>query len=415
VLTREQQDTLTRVGPGTPMGELLRRYWLPVGVTADLHAGRAVPVRVLGEDLALFRALDGSLGLLDARCPHRGASLAYGVVDECALRCAYHGWRFDHTGACLEIPSLSGDRASLRERARTRAYRAEELGGLVFAYLGPEPAPLLPRYDLFVWPDVLRDVGRALLPCNWLQIMENSVDPTHLEWLHGHHLGTVRRAQGLSVPSRYGRRHVEIGFDVFPHGIIKRRVLAGGSREDDDWRVGHPLVFPIMVRVGAHRQHRFQIRVPVDDTHTQHFWYSCYMPPEGARAPAQAEIPVYDVPFRDERGEFLLDVVDGGDIMTWVTQGPIADRTRELLVDTDSGITLLRRLYLEQIERVRKGEDPLGVVRAPQDNEIIALPQEQEKYGKGDVFLVEAVAMSHVRYSPIRDQVLELLGLRERH
>ena len=157
-----------------------------------------------------------------------------------------------------------------------------------------------------------------------------------------------------------------------------------------------------MVRVGAQRQHRFQIRVPVDDTHTLHFWYSCYLPRTGAPAPVQQEIPVYDVPFRDERGNFLLDFVDGGDIMTWVSQGAVADRTREMLVDTDAGIVLFRRLLFEQIERVRAGEDPLGIIRAPDENEVIELPQEREKYGQGDAFLAESLAMSHVRYSPIR-------------
>jgi 5,5'-dehydrodivanillate O-demethylase oxygenase subunit len=409
MLTAEQQETLTRVGPGTPMGELLRRYWLPVAPTSELQPGRAMPVRLLGEDLALFRTTDGSLGLVDARCPHRGTSLAYGVVDDCSIRCAYHGWRFDRSGACIELPSLR-DGQSVRERARTRAHRAEELGGLVWAYLGPEPAPLLPRYDVFVWDNALRDIGRALLPCNWLQIMENSVDPIHLEWLHGHHLASVRRVHGLPTPSRYGRRHEEIGFDVFPHGIVKRRVLAGGSREDDDWRIGHPLVFPLMVRVGAGRQHRVQIRVPIDDTHTLHYWYSCYLAREGAVAPVQAEIPVYEVPFQDARGEFLLDFVDGGDIMSWLSQGPIADRTREMLVDTDRGIGLLRRLFFEQIERVRAGLDPLGIVRSPGENELIELPQERDKYGKGDAFLAESVAMSHARYSPILPQIFDLLG-----
>ena len=367
-MTPEQQETLTRVGPGTPMGELLRRYWLPVAASVELAPGKVLPVRLLGEDLALFRTHDGALGLVDARCPHRGASLAYGLVEDGGIRCAYHGWCFDRRGACLEIPSLD-DAEATRARVRLRAYRVEELGGLVFAYLGPEPAPLLPRYDLFVWSGVLRDIGRAMIPCNWLQIMENSVDPVHLEWLHGRHLAAVREEVGAPAPTRYRRRHAEIGFEVFRHGIVKRRVLEGGSRDDDDWRIGHPLVFPLMVRVGAQRQHRFQIRVPVDDTHTLHFWYSCYLPRPGTPPPVQTEIPVYDVPFRDASGSFLVDFVDGGDIMTWVTQGPIADRTRETLVDTDRGVALLRRLLFEQLERVRAGEDPLGVVRAPEENE----------------------------------------------
>ena len=162
---------------------------------------------------------------------------------------------------------------------RAKAYRAEELGGLVFAYLGPEPAPLLPRFDLFVWEGALRDVGRALIPCNWLQIMENSVDPAHLEWLHGHHLASQRRGQGLPEPRHYPKRQLKLGFDRFRYGIVKRRIVEGGSEDDDDWKIGHPLVFPVSLRVGSDPQHRFQIRVPVDDGHTQHYWYSCYRPP----------------------------------------------------------------------------------------------------------------------------------------
>jgi 5,5'-dehydrodivanillate O-demethylase len=408
MVTREIQETLTRVGPGTPMGELLRRYWIPAAATAEVRPGAAVPVRLLGEDLAVFRTTTGALGLVDARCPHRGTSLAYGFADEIAVQCPYHGWRFDPTGRCVEITSLAAsDR--LQERAATRAYPVREFGGLVFAYLGPEPPPVLPRYDLFAWTGVLRDIGRAVIPCNWLQIMENSVDPVHVQWLHGHHLHAVRAAAGEPSPAVYQRRHTEIGFDVFEHGIVKRRVVEGGSRDDDDWRVGHPVVFPLMVRVGAHRQHRFQIRVPVDDTHTLHYWYSCYLPPRGAPPAEQDEVPVYDVPFCDERG-FILDFVDGGDIMTWVTQGAIADRTQELLTDTDRGVVMLRRLLLDQLEVVAAGGDPLGVLREPAGDEVIELPQEREKYGDGAEFLAESITASHVRYSPLRDRILELLA-----
>ena len=407
MVTAEQQETLTRVGRGTPMGELFRRYWMPVAASAEVTPRTTRAVRLLGEDLVLFRSPPGSLGLLDERCRHRGTSLRAGCVDETGIRCPYHGWKYAATGACLEIPGNAD--ATLLDRMHTRAYRVDELGGLIFAYLGPEPAPLLPRWDLFVWPGVLRDVGRALIPCNWLQIMENSVDPVHLEWLHGHHLSEVRRRQGLSAPTHYPRRHAEIGFDRFPYGIVKRRVLEGGSREDDDWKIGHPLVFPNMVRVGAYRQHRLQIRVPVDDTHTLHFWYCCWTPAPGL-AVDQAEIPIYEVPFRDERGEFILDFVDGGDIMTWVSQGTIADRTAETLVDTDRGIALFRRLLLEQLETVAAGGDPLGVVRDPAVNQCIDLPQEKNKYGRGPAFLREAIEMSHVRHSPLRDRILEVLS-----
>jgi 5,5'-dehydrodivanillate O-demethylase len=405
-VTPEQAEALTRVGPGTPMGELFRRYWLPIAASVELDAGAAMPLRLLTEDLALFRTTAGELGLVDARCPHRGASLAEGFADDRALRCPYHGWAFDACGACVDVSALA-NREGVMAQAATTAYTVRELGGLVFAYLGPAPAPVLPRFDLFVADDALRDVGRAMVPCNWLQIMENSVDPVHLEWLHGRHLGHVRAAQGQPAPGRYARRHVEIGFDEFEHGIVKRRVLEGGSHDDDDWSVGHPLVFPNMVRVGAHRQHRFQIRVPVDDTHTLHWWYSCYFAAPGAEAVQQEQIPVYDVPFRADDGRFLVDFVDGGDIMTWVTQGPIADRTRELLVDTDRGIVLYRRMLLREAERVAQGLDPLGVAREGDD--VIELAQEGDKYGDGAGFLAEALDATHVRYSPLRDRIVELL------
>jgi len=411
MLSQEQQETLTRVGPGTPMGELLRRYWIPVAASVELAPGAALARRLLCEDLVLYRDTTGRPALIDERCPHRRTSLLHGHVDAQGIRCPYHGWKFDGSGACLEMPAEPADSPLLR-RACVRAYPVEELGGLVFAYMGPEPAPLLPRYDLFVWDGVLRDVGRALLPCNWLQIMENSVDPYHVEWLHGHHLAHVRESQDEDAPTHYRRKQVKVGFDVFEHGIIKRRVLEGGSEEDDDWKIGHPLVFPIMLRVGAHGQHRFQIRVPVDDTHTMHYWYACYRPAVGVPVPEQRDVPLYEVPWQDEQGNHIVDFVDGQDIMAWVTQGAIADRTREMLGSSDRGIALYRKLLLEQIELVRAGKDPMGVVRDDQRNGIIELPQEREKFGQGAAFLAESMAMGHVRYSPIREQVLALLSAR---
>jgi 5,5'-dehydrodivanillate O-demethylase len=201
---------------------------------------------------------------------------------------------------------------------------------------------------------------------------------------------------------------VRIGFDRFKYGIVKRRILEGGSEQDDDWKVGHPLVFPVMLRVGAHLQHRFQIRVPMDDTHTLHFWYSCYRPAVGA-APPQTAIPVYEVPWRDARGEFIVDFIDGQDIMAWVTQGPIADRTRERLLATDRGITLYRRLLQEQLDAVRAGRDPMGVIRDPEENRVLELPQERDKYRSGAAFLAESLELGHARYSPIKDRIRALL------
>ena len=418
MLSAEENQTLTRVGPGTPMGRLLRHYWFPVAGTGELPPGATRRVRLLGEDLVVFRTTAGVLGLVDEACPHRGASLARGEVDATGLRCPYHGWKFGTDGACLEMPA-EGD-ASLRRRVPTARHHARELGGLVFAHIGTPAGgqpPRLPRYELLVRDDLLRDIGRARLPCNWLQIMENSVDPTHVEWLHGRHLASVRAARGQSTPGHYRRRHERIGFELFEHGILKRRVIEGGSEQDDDWAVGHPLVFPVMLQVGAGPQRRFQIRVPEDDTTTRHWWYSTYAAPEGAPTPRQApaDVPVYEVPWRDEQGGFIVDFVDGGDIMTWVTQGPVADRTREHLVPSDKGIALLRRLLFDQLARVQRGQDPLGVVRDPaRADEVITLPQERDKYRDGAGFLAESVALSHVRHSPLRAEIEALLQARPR-
>jgi 5,5'-dehydrodivanillate O-demethylase len=408
MMSPEKQETLTRVGPGTPMGELLRRYWHPVAAASEIANARPKKVRLLCEDLVLFRDGRGAPGLLEERCPHRGASLAEGCVEPDGVRCPYHGWKFDAGGACLETPAEPPD-AKLKDRVRAKSYRAQELGGLIFAYLGPEPAPLLPRFDLYVWDNALRDIGHAMVPCNWLQIMENSMDPYHVEWLHGRHFAALRRARGLDDALPYRKRQVKIGFDLFKYGIIKRRVFEGGSEDDEDWKVGHPLVFPTMVRVGAHWEHTFQIRVPVDDTHTWHVWYACYKPDAGIEVPRQDAIPFYEVPWRDEKGGFITDFVDGQDIMVAVTQGPIADRTREHLGSSDTGIAMLRRLFLEQIDKVRAGEDPLGVLRDPAENTLIELPQESKKYGDERGCRIEALELSYSRHSPIKDQLRKLL------
>jgi len=390
------------------MGSLLRRYWMPAGASSELAPGSARPVRLLGEDLVLYRDLAGRPGLVAESCPHRGTSLRTACVDAEGIRCPYHGWKFDASGRCLEMPAEPAD-SPLPGRVRTAAYPVEELGGLVFAYLGPAPAPLLPRFDLFVFEQALRDIGRAEVPCNWLQLMENSVDPHHVEWLHGHHLAHVRTRAGLEAPTHYRKRHEKIGFDRFEWGIVKRRVLEGGSEEDDDWKVGHPLVFPIMLRVGSHRQHRMQIRVPVDDRRTMHYWYACYLPAKGRPPPRQESIPLYEVPWRDARGEPVVDFVDGQDLMACVTQGEIADRTREILGASDRGIALLRRLLFEQIGVVAAGGDPLGVLRDPARNVRIDLPQERNKFGRGAAFLGESVRMGHARHSPLLDRILAML------
>jgi len=358
------------------MGELLRRYWYPVAATAELDENPVKLVKLLGESLVVFRDRQGGLGLIGDTCPHRRVSLLYGVPEEEGLRCYYHGWMFDLTGQCVEMPAEAPD-STFPRKVKIPGYPVQEMGGLIFAYLGPEPAPLLPRWDLFVMDGVWRDIGLTVIPCNWLQCMENSLDPVHTEWLHGHYYNYAleRKAEkderGKRFVGRVIPHHVKIGFDVFEHGIIKRRVREGGSEADTEWRIGHPILFPHILRVGW----TFQIRVPMDDTHTWHLMYQVYPIPPGAEE-EQAKVPVYEIPLTDERGQHITDFVLGQDMAAWVTQGPIASRQLEKLGESDEGIILYRRLLQEQLEVVEKGGEPMNVWRDPAQHKILHIPVE---------------------------------------
>lgn len=210
--------------------------------------------------------------------------------------------------------------------------------------------------------------------------MENSVDPVHVEWAHGALLEFLHEDEGLKTP--WSRKHAKIGFDEFAHGIIKRRMLVGQTEEHSDWKVGHPLVFPNTLAVGVGggdwQEYRFQFRVPVDDTNTLHFWYSAYTVPAGAQVPEHLlrDTPVYDVPFLDAQGEYLLDLVHAQDIMNWVTQGPIADRTKESLGASDRGLVVYRRMLMREMEKIKSGLDPIHTFRDPQVYPVINLPLE---------------------------------------
>ncbi|MGA4837581.1 Rieske 2Fe-2S domain-containing protein [Streptomyces sp. G45] len=397
MLSAERNETLTRYGAGTPMGELLRRYWLPVAITADLPRHDLRKVRLLGEDLVLYRLADGTAHLLEDRCPHRGVALSYGMLEARGIRCPYHGWMFDGSGRCLEQPGEPADAAFAR-RVRARSYPVRELGGLVFAYLGPGPAPELPRYDLFCWDDAIRDVGHATVPANFAQIMENAVDLDHVAWLHGRYSQWLSgRGLPVDIPRTFSRLNDEVSFERDEYGVLMRRKLQGQAPGGDDWTVGHPLVFPNMLRVGGGGSHSFHLRVPVDDESTWLLWYTAYRP-GGVPVPDPGPVTSYEVPWRTPDGEFRLDHVEGQDIMAWVTQGTVTDRTREHLGTVDRGVILLRKLFFEQAERVRRGLDPMGVYRAPAP-EVIELPQEQEKFGDGLGYVRDVLAASQARFS----------------
>jgi 5,5'-dehydrodivanillate O-demethylase oxygenase subunit len=399
----EHNKILTQVGKGTPMGELMRRYWQPMAAAEDMKNAWTKRVRLLGEDLVLFKDRQGRLGLIAEQCPHRRASFAFGIPTQDGIRCPYHGWEYSAQGKCLNQPN-EPDNCAFRDKVATDAYPVQELGGVLFAYLGPLPAPLLPRFDGFVVEGAIRMMGRVVLPVNWLQIMENSLDPIHTEWLHGHQHEFQKEQEGIKVA--ISAHHLKIDFKEFEFGITKHRLLEGHSEDDDDWKVGHPIVFPNMLAVGngdeKSRYYAFQIRVPVDDTHTLHLWYTAYMPPQGAVVPQHLleKVHTYEVPYQDAQGNYIMDNVDGQDMMAWISQGAIADRSKENLASTDRGVAMYRRTLRRELKKIEQGQDPMALVRDPVRNVRIDLPNEKKKHHNSDGF-TSFMMRTHARFSPI--------------
>jgi 5,5'-dehydrodivanillate O-demethylase len=365
--SQEVNERLTRVGPGTPMGNLLRRYWQPVGTAAELAQEPVRKIRLFGENLTLYRSEGGEYGLVGERCPHRCLSMEYGIPDPRGLRCAYHGWLFDAKGRCLEQPfedrTLPDNR--YKDRIAIKAYPVEELGGLIFAYLGPEPVPLVPRWDVLVRDDLDKVIEIHLLPCNWLQCMDNAADPVHFEYLHAVY-GNYQLKKLGRPPAMVAARHLKIEFDRFDYGIMKRRLLEGQSPDVDDWTTGHPLLFPNILAVGNADAPTLQYRVPRDDTHTIQFAYRTTVRKPGAEP---RPITVKHSNLFDEDGKIIADSIQRQDMTGWVGQGAISDRTQEHLAASDKGVILYRKMLLEQMERLARGEEPMAVIRDRGENE----------------------------------------------
>jgi 5,5'-dehydrodivanillate O-demethylase len=362
VLTKEENARFTQTGQGTPMGDVLRYYWHPVGVAAELDEDPVRPVRILGEDLVLFKTERGDLGLIGERCAHRGISMAYGVPQNNGLRCAYHGWTYDTEGHVVDMPF---EPACLP--LKIASYPVQELAGLVWAYLGPQPTPLLPRWDVLVDDSWWRTIRITPLPCSWLQCMDNSLDPVHFEHLHGVYGNYMMKKLGRP-PMLNVARHLKIEFDPFEYGIYKRRLVEGQPESGPDWQVGHPILFPNILAQGGPEMMSFQIRTPTDDTHTMH--YTVDARPLQPSEPKQTSIPVErDTLQRDEQGRVVATHIVRQDEMAWVGQGPVSDRTTEHLVTSDRGIMVYRKLILENIEKVQRGEEPIGVIRDPAIND----------------------------------------------
>src|SRR5215472_4577225 len=240
LLSEDKNRLLCETGPGTPMGELLRRYWQPIAGLAEFERPGPRPVRIMGEDLVLYLDRAGTLGLVDRHCPHRRADLSYGFVEQCGLRCNYHGWLFDETGRCLDQPfeERAHPRARFKDKVAVKAYRVQARAGLVWAYLGPEPAPLLPDWARF-HDRGYKQVALSHVPCNWFQCQENSIDPVHFEWLHSNWSAVLRGEEDSRAPT-----HTRLGFDEFDYGFVYRRVREDKTEDDELWTVGRVCLWP---------------------------------------------------------------------------------------------------------------------------------------------------------------------------
>jgi 5,5'-dehydrodivanillate O-demethylase oxygenase subunit len=389
MLSKAENELLTQVGPGTPAGEMLRRYWIPVGISDEL---KQVPckVRYLCEDLVLFRDQTGAPGLLGLQCPHRLSSLEFGRIEDGGIRCAYHGWLFDLAGQCLEQPGEPDD-SNFKDKCRHTAYPCRDHGGLVFAYMGPGEAPLLPNWEILVRTDMVRKASMdwPVHPCNYLQIVENDSDPVHAVVLHNDPSFAQNRYFPI-MPKRidfeeteYGVRYTAYRDGPEPGTVYKRRVNSlmpfclgfGGGKSATDLDVPD---FGGSVR----------FRVPIDDGNTAFFSVYAYARDASGSANLMDMGGIFadrDViersrtvtdwePDRDADDRPILDQTWKQDYVAIVSQGETVDRTREKLGASDRGVTMIRKMYLKAIKDVREGRDPLLVRRDPENNPLVRLP-----------------------------------------
>jgi phenylpropionate dioxygenase-like ring-hydroxylating dioxygenase large terminal subunit len=383
MLTEEENEFLTRVGPGTPMGDLFRRFWTPVLLASELPAADGPPVRanVLGEKLVAFRASDGRVGLLDAYCPHRRANLFWGRNEEDGLRCVYHGWKFDVTGQCTDLPNCP-EGVTLKERVQTRAYPTLERGGLIFAYLGPaEVKPEFPAIESFGSDPAARHVTKIVARGNWLQFQEGDIDSSHVAFLHSG-LGSRPLEGSRSTPHTFVDKTPRWFIDETDYGLrFSAQRSAGADRFH--WRINQYLMpYATLIAAVPGNPILAQIRVPVDDETSILFRYFAH--PE--RALTQAERAMFDggvtvpemVPgtfsmVENAANDYNIDrerqraqtftgirSIVAQDLAVSQDQGggTRLDRSREYLVSSDRAIIALRKRLLVSAKALQAGVEP---------------------------------------------------------
>ena len=387
MLSGQDNELLTEVGPGTPMGDTMRRYWVPALLSWELPEPDCPPVRVklLGEDLIAFRDTQGRIGLLDEFCPHRRVSLFFGRNEECGLRCVYHGWKFDADGRCVD---QMNEPESFAHKIHTTSYPTVEAGGIVWAYMGP--AELRPALPLFGWtqlPATHRHVGKVIQESNWLQGVEGGIDTSHAPILHRTH-GNDSKRPGFKMKDPFVRGKAPVlEVDVTDYGFCY-----AGIRPLDEAAL-HIRAYHFILPFHQIRPSRTDEGIPTvaghiwvptdDDTTMVYNWVASVrdepLPEEECLESRLGNGPqdVDQKTFRSKRNRqnnYLLDRqvqktetftgIDGINLQDRAVQesmGAVVDRSKEHLGPADRAVIQARRLLLDAVRSVEKGESPRGV------------------------------------------------------
>jgi phthalate 4,5-dioxygenase len=388
MLRQEQNAMLTQTGKGTPMGELFRRYWLPALLSEQLREPDGEPVRLhlLGEKLIAFRDSQGRLGAIDEFCAHRGVSLWFARNEESGLRCPYHGWKYDVTGQCVDVPSEPVE-SGYSARIKLKGYRLVERGGVIWIYMGPpEHEPPLPEYEFATVPSSQSYMSKRLQECNWLQAMEGGIDSSHVSWLHGGSLNSDPLFQGAKV-NQYNLSDRKPVFEVVESsGGLTIGVRRNAEDNQFYWRIT-PWVMPCFTMVPPRADHPVHghFWVPIDD-HNCWAWSFDYHPTRDLTAGERQamidgkgihskNIPGTYIPVQNKTNDYLMDRaaqksgvrysgIEGiamQDASLQESMGPIQDRTREHLVSTDNGIIMARQRLLRAAKALaEKNVSPPG-------------------------------------------------------
>jgi len=397
MLSKADNELLTRSGKGTPMGDLLRRFWMPALLSAELPERDGPPkkIKLLGEDLLAFRDSNGRVGIVEPHCPHRGANLYYGRSEECGIRCAFHGWKFDVDGNCVDLPT-SPPESTYKDTIKLLAYPVREWADMIWVFMGPrEAVPELSQLEIGLVPPGSRYVTKKWQDCNWVQSVEGALDTSHFSFLHmvlAKDEATARAAMAKAAIADQSKPDDRIRWvqnDPRPKFAVNRHdagLVIGGARKTDTadlyWRIAQylmpnhaytPTAFPGEIYYG-------QTWVPVDDTSCWIYTY-CWHPDRpftntertkfDGGFNVHAEVDASYMPLRNLRNDYLIDRrVQKHDTFTGITgvseqdaaiqdsQGPVQDRTREHLGPTDIGVVEFRKLLLGAARALASGEGP---------------------------------------------------------